>query len=1144
VTDALGHETSNEYDEVGNLIATTDPAGNVTHFEYDALGRTIRTIDPLDGVTENFYDDAGNLIQTIDPRGNATTNTYDEFGRLVMVTDARGGTTHYEFDEYGRQSAVVDANGNRTEFAFDALGRVILTTGPLGATSATTYDALGNVLSQTDALGHTTTFTYDTLYRQIVVTDPLDGMTSFTYDDAGNRLTVTDANGSVTTTVYDSLNRPVSMIDPLGHATYTVYDPAGRVETVTDELGQVTSYGYNALGQQVSVTDPLDQVTSYGYDSRGNMVLTTDANDIATKFEYDALGRLTAVVENYKPGQNPDNQTNVRTEYSYDANGNRIAILDGNGHTTSFVFDELNRKVREMDPLGNTWAFAYDVLGNQTSLTDANDEIIRYYYNERSQLVSIDYPAPDSDVTFTYNSGGQRTSMTDGLGTTTWDYDALGRVTGVNDPFNAAVGYAYDAAGNRTSLTYPDSQVISYIYDAAHRLTSVSEGQSELAGYEYDSASRLIGVARQNSVGTSYSYNAAGYLLAISHSTGVDVLSSFGYTYDATGNRTQAVESINQPAMLPQAPEPTPTETPAPTPTDTPVPTDTPMPTLTPTETPTATPTETMTPTPTETMTPTPIGGNIGSGGKLAMLVPMNFSSKASLDSPVVLEMPNNEIMNTTITYTYDPLYRLTAADYSDGTYFHYTYDAVGNRLSETTQLGTTTYIYDAANRLTSVNGVTYTYDNNGNLLNDGVNTYTYDSANRLKTVSNQSIVSSYQYNGLGDRLQQTVNGDTVTYTLDLPAGLTQVLSDGTNTYVYGLGRIAQVNTTTEYFLGDALGSVRQLTDSNGAVTLAKSYRPYGETLSSAGIGSSPFAFTGEQVDNYIKLIFLRSRYYSPLTGTFISRDSWEGVASSPMSYNRWLYGYGNPIKYVDPTGQYSRSLAAIYATHWDAYFPEPGYYDFTKEWSDCTSFISSALWAGGIRDTNSDGLDWNKEKTRGDSPFFTYPDLDPAWFRTDALLHFLENQKDGLKYGTRLNEFSEVPKFNWQTGTNKDNEAWLNYLSNRGQIRIGDLVFYRWKDYNHGGYMWDHVAMINGWGNQTYLSKDGPEPFLWTFWSMYGIQPPGPYCNINVDRNEKPRVIDRTGGSPFYINWGWPSRSIDNTNQPIEKIMIFHMSD
>ena len=44
------------------------------------------------------------------------------------------------------------------------------------------------------------------------------------------------------------------------------------------------------------------------------------------------------------------------------------------------------------------------------------------------------------------------------------------------------------------------------------------------------------------------------------------------------------------------------------------------------------------------------------------------------------------------------------------------------------------------------------------------------------------------------DRIGQTANGVTTTYSLDLNAGLTQVLSDGANIYLYGNGRIAQMN--------------------------------------------------------------------------------------------------------------------------------------------------------------------------------------------------------------------------------------------------------------------------------------------------------------------------------------------------------------
>jgi len=64
------------------------------------------------------------------------------------------------------------------------------------------------------------------------------------------------------------------------------------------------------------------------------------------------------------------------------------------------------------------------------------------------------------------------------------------------------------------------------------------------------------------------------------------------------------------------------------------------------------------------------------------------------------------DVAARTTTYTYDPLYRLTAADYSTGEFFHYTIDAVGNRLTQVTEAETNTYTYNIANRLTSVDGV------------------------------------------------------------------------------------------------------------------------------------------------------------------------------------------------------------------------------------------------------------------------------------------------------------------------------------------------------------------------------------------------------------------------------------------------------
>ena len=183
------------------------------------------------------------------------------------------------------------------------------------------------------------------------------------------------------------------------------------------------------------------------------------------------------------------------------------------------------------------------------------------------------------------------------------------------------------------------------------------------------------------------------------------------------------------------------------------------------------------------------------------------------------------------------------------------------------------------------MDGVNYTWDENGNLISDGVNTYTLDHADRLVAVNGLQTAVSYTYNGLGDRIQQTTGGVTTNYTLDLNVGLTQVLQDGEITYLYGNGRIAQVGaTSTEYFLGDALGSVRQLVDANENVTLTKSYQPYGEALSSIGSGISSYGFTSEWTDSLTAMVYLRARWYATEMGRFISRDTWQGDYNTPMS--------------------------------------------------------------------------------------------------------------------------------------------------------------------------------------------------------------------------------------------------------------------
>jgi RHS repeat-associated protein len=184
---------------------------------------------------------------------------------------------------------------------------------------------------------------------------------------------------------------------------------------------------------------------------------------------------------------------------------------------------------------------------------------------------------------------------------------------------------------------------------------------------------------------------------------------------------------------------------------------------------------------------------------------------------------------------------------------------------------------------------------------------------------------AEYAYNGLGDRLTENAPiepgsavWDTTYYTLDLNTGLTQVLKTSNQssiiTYAYGLGRISQhdllESTTQEYFLGDALGSVRQMTDQAGGLTFTQSYDPYGVVTYTDGTSQTDYGFTGEQYSVETQMLYLRARYYNPADARFMSRDTWAGDVNNPLSLNRWNYVNGNPVNYIDPTGHIEEGQA------------------------------------------------------------------------------------------------------------------------------------------------------------------------------------------------------------------------------------------
>ncbi|MCP4285261.1 MAG: RHS repeat-associated core domain-containing protein, partial [Gammaproteobacteria bacterium] len=201
--------------------------------------------------------------------------------------------------------------------------------------------------------------------------------------------------------------------------------------------------------------------------------------------------------------------------------------------------------------------------------------------------------------------------------------------------------------------------------------------------------------------------------------------------------------------------------------------------------------------------------------------------------------------------------------------------------------------------RLESVDGVAYSYDNNGNLLTTGSMTNTWDTANRLVESSRNNTTIQPIYNGVNDRVGQTVGLSTTHFALDSALGLPEIIyTSEAEAYLHLPGVImTEKMGEVRYLLSDGLGSIRQAIDDTGAVVAYNEFDPYGNPI--ANLKSeikNPYGFTGEWWEDDLELLHLRARWYMPETGTFLSVDPVE--SEPPYQYVR-----GNPINFVDPSG-------------------------------------------------------------------------------------------------------------------------------------------------------------------------------------------------------------------------------------------------
>jgi RHS repeat-associated protein len=228
-----------------------------------------------------------------------------------------------------------------------------------------------------------------------------------------------------------------------------------------------------------------------------------------------------------------------------------------------------------------------------------------------------------------------------------------------------------------------------------------------------------------------------------------------------------------------------------------------------------------------------------------------------------------------------------------------YTYDAAGNRISfsrTSPQADLPQPIqaaYNAANQTVQFNTDTLTYDTNGNLTSDGTTTYTWDARNRLTSMTGPSVNASFVYDGLGRRVNKTISGEETQYVYDGNDIVAEIQNGVISaTYLRSLGMdkpFLRSSAVAEFYYTDALGSVMILSDQTGTMQTTYAYDPFGNATLT-GASANPFQYTGRENDG-TGLYYYRARYYSPAIRRFLSEDP----LYSPLYNAKKCLGNYNP---------------------------------------------------------------------------------------------------------------------------------------------------------------------------------------------------------------------------------------------------------
>lgn len=500
-----------------------DGAGRVTS-EYNAYAETEGT------VTQYAFDGMGNRTSMTDANGKVTTYTYDKLGQMLSMADAAAGVTSYQYDAFGQVVKATDARNNASYNYYDNLGRLTLNRDAESYLTETSYTIFGDVASVTRRYTKTATAVSVTVVPTTTA-NAKDATTLFNYDKRGLVISSTDAEGFIQSYGYNAFGNRISSTAKsattaliAGGTTTYAYDKRGQLISETLPIGS-----YNASGALVSST----VTNTYTYDARGNRTQMIEAAGLAeariTGYVYDKINRLIESIGQSFLGQTP------RTYYKYDARGNLTETIEPSGGRTIFFYDDLNRKVVEINALGTYSSFSYDANSNITN--------VRVYGTKLTAL-----PA----------EGGSKTEAPAVPGSafreTVFTYDNLNRmltsaVTGVNSYIfdgtnyvlqatSLTTAYQYDANGNVVKMTDANSNATFSYYDKLGRKTAQADSDRYLTTWAYDSEGNVLTEKRSANQAT---VPVVGTIPTVVADAVNDRTTTF--IYDRNGNRTRETRS-------------------------------------------------------------------------------------------------------------------------------------------------------------------------------------------------------------------------------------------------------------------------------------------------------------------------------------------------------------------------------------------------------------------------------------------------------------------------------------------------------------------------------------------------------------------------------------------------------------------------